>query len=792
MRKYLLFAIFLVIIFNINISYAAIPCADFVSGCYGGDWCDCSEFGIGNDPLDCCSCNCNAGCGGSCGGGCSVPEWGCECPGSCIETGISCNGASKFQHCDNCPGFDIESCTWGCWNGACNGNPCTCGPAAGYEGNGGGCGQCGTLQQYCDGCSLGGWECRGEGECASGAVDTSNGACGTCGTQSSRTCTGSCGWGAWSCSNDNPPAGYGNNCNCNACGSCGGTIDCGGSCSGSTPANPAGYGDACGNCGTKNCALNCVGEGVCAPTTVSGCDAANNYIVCSSGCQWADQGTNADADAKDFQCGDSLCDNAAGVYDATKTVTEITCNDLLDNDCDGLRDGADPDCVGLPCPGGTICCLVAGTCAQDDCVIETCVANSCTFANRPLGTGTECAQTGIQGTSSYCNAAGGDCKFADEDSNVCASNAITDTTAADWQSTASGPTKDRMIDNGKGYGANLFDSIAAPCDANSCTEGTDCACRAKESSLIPVATLPAIGTGNCCGDDPNEYYKPDYFGPECVSSPDACVWSSGKSQPLHSGNRRWWCNPGDWYECTDSTIGSHDPPEGMCCAGNVGSPIWTPNAEVLGENSYSCTDGKDNDCDGYTDCDDTDCAGSIGGYVRNQDNNAIFGANFVLKKISSQVNQSTMSDSAGKYNFTVVKCGTWNIDVSHFDYWPISNYNAVLNPAENKRIDFSMLVGTSCESDCTYVVDDNIHASCDGHAGCTFYDDTAKLACDNAHPGWLRDYNETHYVICPSGTPQPKIEIQSSLTCSSGTLVKVTRIVVYNGKPVRLVVATCG
>ncbi|MBI3034983.1 hypothetical protein HYY71_01550, partial [Candidatus Woesearchaeota archaeon] len=45
---------------------------------------------------------------------------------------------------------------------------------------------------------------------------------------------------------------------------------------------------------------------------------------------------------------------------------------------------------------------------------------------------------------------------------------------------------------------------------------------------------------------------------------------------------------------------------------------------------------------------------------------------------------------------------------------------------------------------------------------------------------------------CASGAPQLNVEIQSSVSCSSGTLVKMTRIVMYNGKPVRMVVAACG
>ena len=66
-------------------------------------------------------------------------------------------------------------------------------------------------------------------------------------------------------------------------------------------------------------------------------------------------GTDADNDGVDAQCGDSLCDNAAGVCDnaiagkcVAKKATETNCGDGLDNDCNGLTDYEDPQCdIGL-------------------------------------------------------------------------------------------------------------------------------------------------------------------------------------------------------------------------------------------------------------------------------------------------------------------------------------------------------------------------------------------------------------------------------------------------------------
>ncbi len=204
----------------------------------------------------------------------------------------------------------------------------------------------------------------------------------------------------------------------------------------------------------------------------------------------------------------------------------------------------------------------------------------------------------------------------------------------------------------------------------------------------------------------------------------------------------------------------------------------------------NCTNGEDDDFDGYRDCEDTDCAGSVNGTVINQDSQPISSADMQLKNDLEPLT-STTTNSQGIYSFPAVACGNNNILASHTEYAPqIKSVN--LQPREDTFVNFTLVTGTSCEQDCTFAYDNIVHESCDGKNGCTFYDDTAKNACDNAQPGWTRDYNASHYVVCAPGVPQPKIEIKASLSCSSGTLVKITRIVLYNGKPVRLVVATCG
>ncbi len=228
-----------------------------------------------------------------------------------------------------------------------------------------------------------------------------------------------------------------------------------------------------------------------------------------------------------------------------------------------------------------------------------------------------------------------------------------------------------------------------------------------------------------------------------------------------------------------------DPyPIKICCKSECTSLIET-----------NCTNGIDDDCDGLIDCNDSDCAGSIAGTVKNQDNQAISLADVSAKKDVTTV-ASTTTNLQGRYNIAPINCGTYSLIVSHPNYAPQIKSNVVVNAQRQTTVNFegisSMVLGTSCEQDCTFAADNIIHASCDTKNGCTFYDSISKSACDNSQPGWIRDYNSSHYVICAPGSPQPKIEIEASVSCSSGTLVKVIRIVLYNGKPTKLVVATCG
>jgi len=245
-------------------------------------------------------------------------------------------------------------------------------------------------------------------------------------------------------------------------------------------------------------------------------------------------------------------------------------------------------------------------------------------------------------------------------------------------------------------------------------------------------------------------------------------------------------NDGVDQQCQDATC---DNAAGVCDAAVAGKCIVKTPTET------NCADGLDNDCNGLTDCADPACGSSIAGTVKNSDAQPVSGADVSAKKDTTTVKSST-TNSQGSYAISTINCGTYNLIASHPDYAPQTKSNVLVNPQQQTIVNFdgssSLALGTSCEQDCTFVADNIIHASCDGKNGCAFYDAISKAACDNAQPGWVRDYDSSHYVVCASGSPQPKVEIVASVSCSSGTLVKITRIVLYNGEPVKLVVATCG
>lgn len=496
-------------------------------------------------------------------------------------------------------------------------------------------------------------------------------------------------------------------------------------------------------------------------------------------------------------------DCSTAEYSANYEKTESKCNDNLDNDCDGKADCVDADCAGKTGAGGALCCQKAADCVQNKCVQETCetgTSYTCSYKDRAVCDSTECSL----GQCDKGGSAGGACKTAEESSEVCL-NCATDTTLGAWSSNPS-----NHEDAGKGYGSNLFDSNGA-----ACTPASGGAC--YDSSNKPVNHKPKLSTGACCGNDANEYYKPDYYGIECTSDVNDCVWSTGDAQPSNTGNAKWWCYQHEWYECKDDTIGAKAG--GATCVGTIGNNAWQPNSFVPAppvsnpqvpnplvktEDQYSCTDGIDNDGDGKTDCADIDCGTTVSGYVRDESNNPLYRAKVDITQSAT----STLTNNNGLYDFGKVNCGTYDMMASADGHVSSTKSQVKFTPTSSVTQDFTLAKGKSCEADCTYAADNTIHAECDGingckfcPQGCSFCDvDIAKQSCNLAQPGWDRIYDDPNrqecingcIITCPSGCPQAKIETRAKVTCSEGkNLIKITKIVAYKGKLTKLNVVVC-
>jgi len=456
----------------------------------------------------------------------------------------------------------------------------------------------------------------------------------------------------------------GSSCNCNACG-CGGTIQCSGACSGGAPGVPSNLGGACGDCGTISCSGSCSGQGVCTPET-SQC-VGTKLIQCSVVCQLDGGfvGTDLDGDGIDAECGDLVCDNAAGVSDATKTTSELgsctsglgtdgffcsTCGDSLDNDCNNIVDFADqPSC----------CTTIQRTCKE----------------------------------------------YTESEFNTIHDTIGTSTTLRNAQT----------------------------------QDGRFFACPTSTTDLI------------CCADF------------------NSCVFSNV-------------CFPDKFRGDVDG-----DGVGEVCVAGSPGQ--WIDDFEI------ECTDGIDNDFDGFIDAADSDCDGTISGIATDQDGNPIAGVKITV--FDQNLNELATTTTLGDGSFSLTsQFGDLIVIASHPDFVSVTKPNQNLEPRGTITVDFTgpdaLVEGTSCEDDCTFASDNIVHAACDLKNGCEFFDQQAALVCDNAQPGWIRDYSATQTIECAEGTPQTKIETKAVVTCEEENLIKLTKIVTYKGKPVKLVVVTCG
>jgi hypothetical protein len=390
-----------------------------------------------------------------------------------------------------------------------------------------------------------------DSDCAGGRCITSNGGVGTC-TGTTCQCVDS---GAEVCDD-----GLDNDCN--------GLTDCE-----DTVCNGRG-------CRTESNSVGTCQQGVCV--------CVESAEVCSDG---ADNDCDGLTDCDDDDCDGEICDadlglTCSGGAESSCSVCpggelkEVSCDDGLDNDCDGAVDCADTDCDGKICGDGGLTCKNGG-CA--------------------CGGGTTEANCG-DGIDDDCDG-------------------LIDCADPDCKSTTVG-TYGKSCDDGSSFGkkcdwfgACLCPPFGALTETN-CGDGKDNDCDGKidcmDEDCQPggiASTLPCDANGNTCGSTPSPQ------GTLCNICPGGAATETSCSDAIDND-----CD--GKIDCADTDCnGQSCGPNGRTC-----STLQCKCPYGLTSEATACGDGIDNDCDGQVDCLDPDCKGkAVGQYGGNCDAGSTFG-----------------------------------------------------------------------------------------------------------------------------------------------------------------------
>ncbi|RMG19718.1 MAG: hypothetical protein D6729_04585 [Deltaproteobacteria bacterium] len=302
----------------------------------------------------------------------------------------------------------------------------------------------------------------------------------------------------------------------------------------------------------------------------------------------------------------ALCQNGAR-YCPAGELSEATCSDAVDNDCDGQIDCDDGDCDGLACsPFGAVC--TAGTCqcpgtgvegdTIDDCYDGT--DNDCdglTDGDDSDCIGRPCDAQGNRWSDDGMGSITCGC-FKDQDSETnCGDGFDNDCDGArDCQDTDC-------------QGITCTDPSKAPndvgltCDANAgaCLCAADVLGTGIESNCADMVDNDCDGlvdcadVANCAGQACGQ------FGLVCTMMATCeCPGGSGPETACGDGVDNDCDGDVDCQDtdCADQVCG----PNNRVCSG---SQCICPG----GVTETTCDDNVDNDCDGARDCQDQDCDG---------------------------------------------------------------------------------------------------------------------------------------------------------------------------------------
>ncbi|MFH0986432.1 MAG: hypothetical protein V1911_00115 [Candidatus Micrarchaeota archaeon] len=330
---------------------------------------------------------------------------------------------------------------------------------------------------------------------------------------------------------------------------------------------------SCADTRGDNCPI-----GDCNPNNISVCYSLQNNCkglkMCNSSNAWG-------------PCVDDPTDACTEVSACTIATQATACNDSKECTADACPSGT---CVHANVTDSTAC--TGGTCWGGECIVSCSSANASTVCNDHNECTTDSCTNAVSGicvntklTGTICGT-GGTCQAgtcvapgaANPDVTSSACNSTIDVTAGD---------------NGIKFDATLFDD-----------------------------PLTNFGYASCCGNNASEYYicyKENYTGTPttCVGLTDdadfaCCQYSTdcidgvtpGKCFADGSSSGAALCSGQVWDKCnTSGDVGGNH--SASCCTSVANG--WKTKTGLTEKTWGTCSDGKDNDCDGLIDTADSDC-----------------------------------------------------------------------------------------------------------------------------------------------------------------------------------------
>jgi hypothetical protein len=384
-------------------------------------------------------------------------------------------------------------------------------------------------------------------------------------------------------------------------------------------------------CGANG--LVCSSTHQCNKCTVAGGGAVepSGEVSCADG---FDNDCDGAIDCADSQCDGQRCTMATGrpgtctsgaCVCAGTEARETTCGDGKDNDCDGLIDCQDPDCLGKVCDGtGKVCPGPApSTCGV--CLTGTTETNCSDGKDNDCDGLVDCFDPDCQpstGPGALCNPFGGRCLLTSGiPSCGCPGGATTETACSGGVDDDCDGKTDCADEDCQPLASG---APGAACDANgrACTSQGVCACASNteicnnyDANGLPVDD-DCDGRANCADPDcrpatPGAAGKdcsaPGQFGMACDATGTCACTGNGAAPEA----REISCGDGIDNDC-DFLVDCEDPDCGGRSCGPSGAVCnaTTHACECPGGTTESsCTDGIDNNCNGKIDCEEPACAG---------------------------------------------------------------------------------------------------------------------------------------------------------------------------------------